>query len=208
MQEQNKIVTYFPRANSWYLCARLVSLYPMQNTIIWITKVLGFSNIFTKLLCRRLTLFEKSNFCPKIQFCQIPNIFTSFSSKNFLTIFLVKSKLSTGKKSQTAAFSRVFTLNNSTIFLGKSKLNFWTKNGYFEQCASFLKASNGKNIYNFSGRRRKWEFTTFVGEPVIVAENSPLTWIIFKGKWVGAAVVEAVLSIWNDVWDKIEVSRF
>ena len=39
---------------------------------------------------------------------QIPNIFTSFSPKTFLTIFLVKSKLSTGKKSKTTTFSRVF----------------------------------------------------------------------------------------------------
>ena len=57
------------------------------------------------------------------------NIFTSFSPKFFLTIFLVKSKLSTAKKCQTAAFSRVFTQNNSTI---ESKLNFWTKNEDFE----------------------------------------------------------------------------
>ena len=81
-----------------------------------------------------VTLFEKSNFCPKIQSWQNANIFTSFSPKNVLTIFLVKSKLSTAKKSKTAAFSRVFTQNNSTIFLGKSKLNFWTKNEDFEQC--------------------------------------------------------------------------
>ena len=43
---------------------------------------------------------------------QIPNIFTSFSPQIFLTIFLVKSKLSTAKKSKTAAFSRVFNQNN------------------------------------------------------------------------------------------------
>ena len=61
-----------------------------------------------------LTLFEKSNFCPKIQFWQNSNIFTSFSPKLFLTIFLVKSKLSTAKKSKTAAFARVFAQNNST----------------------------------------------------------------------------------------------
>ena len=44
------------------------------------------------------TLFEKSNFCPKIQFWHNTNIFTSFSPKFFLTLFLVKSKLSTAKK--------------------------------------------------------------------------------------------------------------
>ena len=62
---------------------------------------------------------------------QIPNIFTSFSPKLLLAIFLVKSKLSTAKKSKTAAFSRVFTQNNSTMFLGKSKLNFLDKKWRF-----------------------------------------------------------------------------
>ena len=33
------------------------------------------------------TLFEKLNFCPKIQLWQNPNIFTSFSSKNFFDNF-------------------------------------------------------------------------------------------------------------------------
>ena len=79
------------------------------------------------------TLFEKSNFCPKIQFWQNPNVFESFLPKFFLTIFLVKSKLSTAKKSKTTTFSWVFYPKKSTIFLGKSKLNFWTKNEDFEQ---------------------------------------------------------------------------
>ena len=50
----------------------------------------------------------KSNFCLKIPFWQNPNIFTSFSPKFFLTIFLVKSKLSTVKQPKTTKFSRVF----------------------------------------------------------------------------------------------------
>ena len=54
-----------------------------------------------------------------------------FLSKNSIMTklcnFLGKSKLSTAKKPQTAAFSRFCTQNNSTIFLGKSKLSFWTK---------------------------------------------------------------------------------
>ena len=33
------------------------------------------------------TLFEKSNFCPKVQFWQNPNNFTSFSSKFFWQFF-------------------------------------------------------------------------------------------------------------------------
>ena len=78
------------------------------------------------------TLFKKSNFCPKFQFWPNPNIFTSFSPKKFLTIFLVKSKLSTAKKSKTTTFSRVFHPKKINNFLGKSKLNFWTKNEDFE----------------------------------------------------------------------------
>ena len=64
------------------------------------------------------TSFEKSNFCPKIQFrqnftfkqffygnqsCQPPNIFTSFSPEKFSTTFLGKSKLS-----KISTFSWVF----------------------------------------------------------------------------------------------------
>ena len=60
-----------------------------------------------------------------------PQHFHEFFSQYFLTIFLMKSKLSTAKKSKTTTFSRVFPPN----FLGKSKLNFWTKNEDFEQCA-------------------------------------------------------------------------
>ena len=83
--------------------------------------------------------FEKSNFCPKIQFWQNPNIFTSFLPNFFfLTIFLVKSKLSTAKKSKTTTFSRVFHPKKIDNFLGKSKLNFWTKNEDFEQCDQFI----------------------------------------------------------------------
>ena len=48
--------------------------------------------------------------------------FTSFSLQFFFTIFLVKSKLSTAKKSKTTTFSRVFSPRKSTIFFGKSLL--------------------------------------------------------------------------------------
>ena len=45
----------------------------------------------------------------------------------FLTIFLVKSKLSLAKKSKTTTFSRVFHPPKIDNFLRKSKLNFWTQ---------------------------------------------------------------------------------
>ena len=74
------------------------------------------------------TLFEKSIFCPKIQFWQNPNIFTSFSPKFFLTIFLVKSKLSTAKKSKTATFSRIFhPKKNQQFFSGNQSWIFGQK---------------------------------------------------------------------------------
>ena len=57
------------------------------------------------------TQFEKSN-------CQNPNIFASFHPNFFLTIFFVKSKLLTAKKSNTTTFSRVFHPKKSTIFFG------------------------------------------------------------------------------------------
>ena len=40
-----------------------------------------------------ITLFEKSNFCPKIQFLQNPNIFTSFSSNFFFDNFSREIKI-------------------------------------------------------------------------------------------------------------------
>ena len=78
-------------------------------------------------LAGKVTLFENSNFCPKIQFWQNPNIFTSVSPKSFLTIFLVKSKLSTAKKSKTTTFSRVFHPKKSTIVSGNQSWIFGQK---------------------------------------------------------------------------------
>ena len=64
---------------------------------------------------------------------------TFFFTKFFLTIFLVKSKLSTAKKSKTTTFSRVFHPKKQIDnFLGKLKLNFWTKNEDFEQCGTSI----------------------------------------------------------------------
>ena len=58
----------------------------------------------------------------------LTNIFTSFSPQIFPTIFLVKSKLSTAKKSKTTTFSRVFLpKKKSTIFLGNQSWIFGQK---------------------------------------------------------------------------------
>ena len=99
--------------------------------------------IFFKILFTKL--FENSDFCLKVQFWQNPNIFTSFSRKFFLTIFLVKSKLSTAKEFKTTTFSRVFHPKKSTIFSGNQSWIFGKKNEDFEQvkiqCFKFSKKS-------------------------------------------------------------------
>ena len=103
--------------------------------------------LFQNSLLHVNTVFEKSNFCPKIQFWQDPttfsrvfhqifltiflvksklstavqnfNIFMSFSPILFVTFFLVKWKLSLAKNSKTTTFSRVFhPKKNPTIFSG------------------------------------------------------------------------------------------
>ena len=115
----------------------LFSLYPLTD--YWL-------NSFYEI-CQKITLFEKSNFCPKIQFWQLPNIFTSFSSKFFLTIFLVKSKLSTAKKSKTKTFSRVLHPKISTIFFENQSWIFGQKMKISNSviCGLFKK-SHGKQL--------------------------------------------------------------
>ena len=63
--------------------------------------------------------YSKSQiFVQKFNFDKTPTHFHGFSPQIFLTIFLVKSKLSTAKKSETTTFSRVFHPKKSTIFSG------------------------------------------------------------------------------------------
>ena len=72
--------------------------------------------------------YSKSQiFVQKFNFDKKPNIFTSFSPKIFLTIFLVKSKLSTAKKSKITTFSRVFQPKKFTIFSGNQSWIFGQK---------------------------------------------------------------------------------
>ena len=86
-QSPTKSKNTFFILKSFFFCIPSVNTRNMYGDL--------FNNIYI------ITLFEKSNFCPKIQFWQNPNIFTSFSPKFFLTIFLVKSKLSTAKNPKT-----------------------------------------------------------------------------------------------------------
>ena len=82
------------------------------------------------------TLFEKSNFCPKIQFWQNPNIFTTFSPKFFWQFFSWNQSCQQLKSPKPQHFHMFFIPKKINNFLGKSKLNFWTKNEDFEQCAT------------------------------------------------------------------------
>ena len=67
---------------------------------------------------------RKVKFLSKNSILIKPRHFHEFLPNKFLTIFLVKSKLSTVKKSKTTTFSRVFLPQKIDNFLGKSKLNF------------------------------------------------------------------------------------
>ena len=74
------------------------------------------------------THYSKSQiFVQKFNFDKKPNIFTSFSPQIFLTIFLVKSKLSTAKKSKTTTFSRVFHPKKNRQFSREIKVEFLDK---------------------------------------------------------------------------------
>merc|ERR1711860_341501 len=68
-------------------------------------------------------------FVQKFNFAKNPKTqhFTSFSPNFFLTIFLMKSKLSTAKKSETITFSRVFSPKKNRQFSREIKVEFFDK---------------------------------------------------------------------------------
>ena len=96
------LLSHFPvnneRVSKWFTKWHHKSM--VSRTLLW--RIFVYIQHHTGAKFRFLsknTLFKKSNFCPKIQFWQNPNIFTSFSPKFFWQFFLVKSKLSTAKMS-------------------------------------------------------------------------------------------------------------
>ena len=116
VSDQNTILTiwfqllYFLTVSTFWFCFILVS-----SVIVTIRKV---------LFCQKIQFWQNFTILSGNQSCQQlksanPQHFHEFFTQNFFTIFLVKSKLSTAKKSKAATFSRVFTQNNLTIFLGK-----------------------------------------------------------------------------------------
>ena len=69
---------------------------------------------------------SKSQIVQKFNFEKTPTFLRVFT-QIFLTIYLVKSKLSTAKESQTTTFSRVFHPKKSTIFPGNQSWIFGQK---------------------------------------------------------------------------------
>ena len=95
---------------------KIVSLsYNCSDTSIWWKfyfnfHFLVFPNYFVhQFETGKMSMMNSIHTILKVKF--LSKNFTSFLPKFFLTIFLVKSKLSTAKKSKTTTFSRVFHPN-------------------------------------------------------------------------------------------------
>ena len=82
---------------------------------------------------RFCTLFEKSNFCQKIQFWQPLNIFTSFSPKKFFDNFSREIKVVNSEKVQNHNIFTSFYAKKSTIFSGNQSWIFEQRNEDFDQ---------------------------------------------------------------------------
>ena len=136
--------------------------WPRRSARSWLSLLRYFKRLM--IIDALIHTIRKVKFLSKYSILTKPQHFHEFFTQIFLTIFLVKSKLSTAKKSKTTTFSRVFhpkffltiflvkaklsKAKKSPIpqhfrkffiqkidnFLGKSKLNFWTKNEDFEPC--------------------------------------------------------------------------
>ena len=115
-----------------------ISIFMPKILVFLDYKYLNFQVTFvTHLNCNlnvSIVTNAKVKFLSKNPILTTPNIFTSFSPNFVLTIFLVKSKLSTAKKSKTHNTFTSFSPQKVDNFLGKSKLNFWTRNKDFEEC--------------------------------------------------------------------------
>ena len=125
-----------PLKESWYFVyikmhQRCRTTFILTRYFHWKSENIYFQNSklnFVKWITRRLciilghTLFEKSNFCPKIQFWQNPNIFTSFSPKILWQFFdnFSQSKLSKAKNSKKRS---IFTSFHPKLFDNFSRGN-------------------------------------------------------------------------------------
>ena len=80
---------------------------------------------------RRHTIRKSQIFVQKSNFDKTPTFSRVFHPKFFLTIFLVKSNLSTAKKSKTKTFSRVFHPPKKRQFSREIKVEFLDKKWRF-----------------------------------------------------------------------------
>ena len=77
------------------------------------------------------TLFERSNFCPKIQFWQKPNIFTSFSPTFFGQFFSWNQSCQELKSPKPQHFHEFFTHKKNPQFSREIKVDFLDKKSRF-----------------------------------------------------------------------------
>ena len=128
----NHVVKKTLKLSLAFFSRELMTWGPLVDNEQW-ERCFWFDSDFLLEFCGKITLFEKSNFCPKIQFWQNhqnSNIFTSFSPKFFLTIFVVKLKLSTAKKAQNRNILTSFSPKNRQ-FSRKIKVEFLDKKRRF-----------------------------------------------------------------------------
>ena len=117
---------------------------------------------------------RKVKFLSKNSNWQNPNIFISFSPKIFLTIFLVKLKLSTAKKSKTKTFSRVFHPKNRQ-FSREIKVEFLDKKWRFRTVCKCIPHTN------FS--RFESKFVIFCRFKVVKCASLFLIPLIWAARW-------------------------
>ena len=111
-------------------------LHKLLFLFLWLPALSRHTILKVKFLYNNSILTKLYNFLGKQLKSANPHHFYAFLTQIFFDNFFVKSKLSTAKKSKTTTFSRVFHPKKIVNFLGKSKLNFRTKNEDFEQCVS------------------------------------------------------------------------
>ena len=101
-----------------------------------------------KFLSKNSILTKLYNFSREIKLkSPKPQHFREFFAHIFLTIFLVKSKLSTAKKSKTAAFSQVFHPKQFDNFSREIKVEFFGQK---------MKISNSVDKEHHHESRKSW----------------------------------------------------
>ena len=115
----------------WHLmCSQKQNWIQIQNSnsdLAYIVSLSRFALFARYDLEYVVHTIRKVKFLSKKSILTKPQHFHEFSPKFFLTIFLVKSKLSTAKKPKTTTFSRVFHPKKSTIFSGNQSWIFGQK---------------------------------------------------------------------------------